>query len=168
MATFQVPQFIDQKPKIVGPLTLSQFFYLAGAGAVSFVSFYAFNLVLWLMITVLVAAVGVGLAFVKVNGQDMASILRAALGYALHPRIYTWQRTFPQTSFSTDETDPIQNIRKHMNFEEKLKSIALSVTTGRAAPTAGPDARASERGGYGVATFTTGERRAVRRVDFTE
>ena len=32
MATFQVPQFIDEQPKVVGFLTLPQFLYLALSG----------------------------------------------------------------------------------------------------------------------------------------
>ena len=32
---FQVPQFIETEDKVVGPLTLRQFMYIAGAGAAS-------------------------------------------------------------------------------------------------------------------------------------
>ncbi|MFB6212783.1 MAG: PrgI family mobile element protein, partial [Candidatus Magasanikbacteria bacterium] len=52
MAKFQVPQFIEQKPKIVGPLTLQQFIYLASAAAVSFLSFYMFSPLFSVIITI--------------------------------------------------------------------------------------------------------------------
>ena len=37
---FQVPQFIDVENKIIGPLSLRQFLYLAGAGLISFMLFF--------------------------------------------------------------------------------------------------------------------------------
>lgn len=169
MATFQVPQFIEQKPKIVGPLTLSQFFYLAGAAAISFASFYIFTLFLWLVITMFVAAIGAGLAFGKVNGQPMPSVLASAFGFFLKPRFYMWQRPPSNTTISTDALEEITALRKNAGFQQKLRSIILDVTTSKS-PSA-KDIR--KRGGagepeYELATFATGETRRVKRVDFSE
>ena len=43
MSTFQTPQFIEEKAKIVGPFTLKQFLFLVMGGGISFASFYVFS-----------------------------------------------------------------------------------------------------------------------------
>jgi len=167
MATFQVPQFIDQKPKIVGPLTLVQFFYLAVAAAISFASFYIFNLFLWFLVTAIVGVVGIAFAFGKVNGQEMIKVAQAALGYVLKPRVYTWQRATSNTSFSTNDVYEVKEMRKNMGFQQKLKTIVLNVTTSKSS--SGKNIRDNKNmAGYETATFATGEKRKVKRVDFNE
>lgn len=128
MATFQVPQFIDQKPKIVGPLTLSQFFYIAIAAGISFASFYVFSLFIWVLISIVFVTISVGLAFIKINGQEMPKVIRAGIHFFLGPRIYTWQRTIEAPLY---EEEKIETARKTMGAKEKLNSIMLTVTTGK-------------------------------------
>lgn len=159
---FQVPQFIEQKPKIIGPLTLGQFFYVAAAGALSFISFYIFNFFLWLFITIIVFALALALAFFKIDGQPLSQILLSAFGFWFKPRLYTWQRGAPKT-LEVKDIEEIQNLRKKMSIQERIKSIALDITTGKFF---GPPKR--EVGGevYQPVTFLTGEKRLARKVDY--
>lgn len=168
MATFQVPQFIDQKPKIVGPLTLLQFFYIASAAAISFASFYIFNLFFWVIISIIALTIAAAFAFGKVNGQSMIEVVRVGFGYFLKPRVYMWQRKASNLSFSTDKLDEIQNMRKNAGFQQKLKSIVLSVTTSKSASPKDLHKNTNTEPGYEMATFSTGEKRKVKRVDFSE
>lgn len=89
---FQIPQFIDVENKIVGPLTLRQFLYLAAAGLLSFMLFFALQMWLWFLITVFLAVIALALAFIKYNGQPLPKILWLALGFTWRPRLYLWQR----------------------------------------------------------------------------
>ncbi len=164
MSTFQVPQFIDQKPKIVGPLTLSQFFYIAIAAGVVFVSFYIFNLVLWVFISLVAVVLGVGFAFIKVNGQDMPKVVRSGLHFFLQPKIYTWQREI-QKSVYDGGGEGVETIRKNIGIQEKLNSVVLNVTTGKLFS---PKQLRNEqkKDEYQVATFITGEKRKIKRVDY--
>ena len=75
MATFQVPQFIEQKAKIVGFLTLPQFIYLASGGGLIFIFFKVFSFFIFLLIAIIIGALVISLAFIKVNGQEMPKIL---------------------------------------------------------------------------------------------
>jgi len=88
---FQVPQFIETEPKIVGPLTLRQFLYIAAAGGLSFILFFSLQTWLWFIITSLLGTIAAVLAFVKYNGQPMHVIIVAAFKYLWHPRFYLWQ-----------------------------------------------------------------------------
>lgn len=89
---FQVPQFIETEDKIVGPLTIRQFLYLAGAGGISFFFFFFIQTLLWIFITVLLGVSGAALAFLRINGRPLPVILKAALIYYWKPRLFLWQR----------------------------------------------------------------------------
>jgi hypothetical protein len=165
MATFQVPQFIEEKPKIVGFLTLPQFLYIAAAGGLSFAAFYAFNFFLWIIITLVLAAIALSLAFVKINGRPLPKVLQAALVYLWRQRKYTWQRAMKQAELDISEIEKLEAVRKKINFQEKLKSIALNITT---AKLFSPKAKREEKdkGKYQVVIFATGERGIAKRVDY--
>lgn len=164
MATFQVPQFIEQKAKIIGPFTLEQFFYMAGAGALSFLAFYVFNFFFWLLLTILLVGAAVALAFVKVNGQRMPTVIKSAFSYVWRPRTYTWQRAVSQTVLDISELEKLKEARNKMGVQEKLKSIALNISTGKIfSPRKW---REEQENRFQVVTYLTGEKEVAKRVDF--
>jgi hypothetical protein len=162
MPQFQVPQFIEEEAKIIGTLSLRQFFYLAVAGGISFIFFHIFTFSLWFITTVILAAMAVLMAFVKIHGQNMTTILGAALNHFLQPRVYTWQRALPQKTLTLAETEELAERRKSMSIQEKLKSLALNVTTGKIFTQ-----KPTQKERYQTVVFITGERRLAKRVDFT-
>ncbi len=103
---FQVPQFIDVEDHIIGPLTLKQFLYLAGAGGFSFIAFFMFQTWLWIIATVILGAIAGGLAFVKYNGQTLLTVLLAAFRYSWEPKFYLWHRVAPSGTPSVSMTTP--------------------------------------------------------------
>ncbi|OGZ03027.1 MAG: hypothetical protein A2430_01665 [Candidatus Liptonbacteria bacterium RIFOXYC1_FULL_36_8] len=88
---FQVPQFIDIEDKIVGPLTLKQFAWIAGAFLLSLGFFYIFVTWLWLFFTIILAGLAGGFSFIKIGGRGLAFFLFSALEYYWRPRMYFWQ-----------------------------------------------------------------------------
>ena len=88
---FQIPQFIEVENKIVGPLTLRQFLYLAGAGAFSFIFYFVLEIWLWLLITAIMGAIAISLAFIKYNGQPLPRIAWMAFSFFWKPKFYLWQ-----------------------------------------------------------------------------
>ena len=164
MSTFQVPQFIEQKPKIIGSLTLPQFLYLAAAGGISFLAFYIFNLFFWLMVTAVLAGIAIALAFVKINGQDLPKILQSAFSYLWRPRTYIWQRAVAETVLDVSELEKLKEIRSKIGIQEKLKSIALNITTGKIFSP--KKLRQEQKDPYRVVTHLTGEREVAKKVDY--
>ena len=65
---FQVPQFIETEDKIVGPFTLRQFMYVAGAGLGSAILYFTVATWLWFILTIILLGGAIGVAFVKVRG----------------------------------------------------------------------------------------------------
>lgn len=167
MATFQVPQFIEQKAKIVGPLTLPQFLYLAGAGGISLFAFYTFTFSLWLFITIVAGACGLALAFVKINGRGLPRALLSALFFLWRPRVYTWQRTAPRTAaFDVSALDRISEARERASFGAKLKDLVIAATTRKPPSPRGGRERTGEDH-YQRLRSLTGETEVARRMDYT-
>lgn len=167
MTTFQVPQFIEERSKIVGFLTLPQFLYVAGAGVIIFIAFKMLSFFLWLIVSSVVAALGIALAFLKVNGQPFPNIFLAGIGYIWKPRIYTWQRSIEERTFDVSDIERIRAIRNSMSIQEKLKSVALSITTGKIFSQGGENGIVGPDGKqYETVTYLTGEKRLAKRVDY--
>lgn len=89
---YQVPQFIELEDKIVGPLTLKQFGYIAGAGVLCFILFFTLKFGFALFLSVPIGALALALAFGKVKGVPMPRYLMAMIGFALKPQMYLWKK----------------------------------------------------------------------------
>ena len=89
---FNVPQFLDIEDKIIGPLTLKQFGYLAGGGVFLFILYRYVDFWLFLLIAAPLAAFCLSLAFIKVNGRPFISVFGAFVGYLVKPKLFVWKR----------------------------------------------------------------------------
>lgn len=88
---YQVPQFIEVEDKIVGPLTLKQFIYLAGAGGLAVVFFVYLPIVLAILLALPVAGLAAALAFYKVNGKSFIEMLEAGFNYYTGAKFFLWK-----------------------------------------------------------------------------
>lgn len=99
MQQFQVPQFIDIEDRIIGPLTLKQFFYLLAAAGVGLMGWFFLHLVLFVLIALPLAGLFAAMAFVKISGRPFPVIFMSAVNYYLKPRLYLWRsRPAPKPS----------------------------------------------------------------------
>lgn len=104
---YQVPQFIEVEDRIIGPLTLKQFIYIAGGSGVCIVSFLKLPLIIALLISIPAAALVVALAFYKVNGKPFIEVLEAGFNYYTHGKLFLWKKEEPsaeRTSASATAT----------------------------------------------------------------
>ena len=167
MATFQVPQFIDQKPKIVGPLTLRQFIILVSAAGISLFSFYTFAFFLWILITLFVGIFAVALAFIKLHGQDLSSVFFHAFRFFWRPRLYTWQReVFSKTqTIDTSALERLETLRRQAGAQAKLNALRTFITT-RVARSKDRIRAEQERPKFQTVERITGEEEVARKVDY--
>lgn len=120
---FQVPQFIEIEDKIIGPLTLKQFLYLAAAGGIGFMLFFILQTWLWVIVMGFVVIFALAAAFIKINGRPMPIIMFAALKYTWQPKLYLWQRepvkqTLPKLARIPDQkhiAEPLHDLWVKMN-----------------------------------------------------
>jgi hypothetical protein len=92
---YQVPQFIEVEAKIIGPLTLKQFIYVAGAGGLCIVFFAYLQIVVALVVSALVVGFAVTLAFYKVNGKPFINVLEAGFNYYTGSKLFLWKHEEP-------------------------------------------------------------------------
>ena len=90
---YQVPQFIEVEDKIVGPLTLKQFIYIAGGGGLCVVIILYLPLVFAIIACIPVVALAGALAFYKVNGKNFTDVIEAAIGYYGGGKLFLWRHT---------------------------------------------------------------------------
>jgi hypothetical protein len=93
---FQVPQFIETEDKIVGPLSLRQFIYVAVGAGLSGMLFFVLQMWLWIVFTVFLVGGAIAIAFIKIEGRPLSRIIFSAMNYYWSPRTYVWQPEHPQ------------------------------------------------------------------------
>ncbi len=131
---YQVPQFVEVEDRIIGPLTLKQFLYLAFAGALLFVFWFLFNFYIWIILAIPIAALAAAFAFLKINDRPFVYFFLAFMKYFTKPKLYIF-------SSAPKETPKEQILKKEEIKAEapettekkitpsKLKELALSLDT---------------------------------------
>lgn len=128
---FQVPQYIEVEDKLVGPLSLKQFVYLAGAGGISYILFRKLPLLVALPFIAIIVGFALALAFYPREkfGKPFIEIIQSGARYLLRTRLYTWKK-IPQKMVpgktpeqrSTNFSIPIPTVT-----EGKLKDLSWNV-----------------------------------------
>lgn len=125
---YQVPQFIEVEDKIFGPLTFKQFAYLAGAGGITLIFFTLFPLWLTLILSAPFIALGVALAFYKVNDRPLITVLEHAVRYYLSGKLYLWKQRDRKNNATTPNSAPVKAPPSIPAVSEsKLKDLAWSL-----------------------------------------
>lgn len=130
---FQVPQFIEVEDKIIGPLTLKQFIYLAGGGGLCFIIYMLLgNIILAAIPMVIVLAVSLALAFYKVNSKPLINIAEAAFKYWVGSKLYIWKKedNKPQTvtpMSAVKEAQDLASVMVPKISDSKLKDLSWSL-----------------------------------------
>src|SRR3989344_1408646 len=95
MQQFQVPQFIDIEDKIIGPLTLKQFFYLLIGFGIAAILFRIFKGIIAVILGLPIAALSVAFAFLKINSRPLPVLAKGFIAYIFRPRLYVWKKAEP-------------------------------------------------------------------------
>ncbi len=152
---FQVPQFIEIEDKVIGPLTLRQFAYIAAGGFVLFLLYYLLQFWLWLIVGGIVGVFIVGLAFIKYNGRPFLVLIFAVFNYFWQPRLYIWK--------ADSGAQAKEGVRKGglsvLGF--KLNTFTSPLSDRREKPI-----RSSLKEKFEIFRKLTGEREAARRIDY--
>ncbi|MEX0690021.1 MAG: PrgI family protein [Candidatus Paceibacterota bacterium] len=165
MATFQVPQFIEEETKIIGPLTMIQFAYVGVSVGISLIAFYTLGSFLGIFFGIICISLGVSLAFVEINGQKLPKLIKSAAFYWQKPKTYTWQREEETETLDISGVEKIEAVRKSMSLQQKIKSATLEVTTGSKLLFKKRD-QSKLKNRYQTIRYSTGERDVAKRVDY--
>ncbi len=127
---FQVPQFIEVEDKIFGPLTVTQFIYLAGG--VGFLVALLLVLPIWLAVILggPIAVFGAALAFYKVNDRPFVVALQAGVEFFLRDKLYVWDKTKKeQEKIKPEEVTKESDALKYVpaTTSSKIKDLSWSL-----------------------------------------
>lgn len=89
---YQVPQFIEMEDKIIGPMTLKQFGFVAVGGIIIFIIFSLLKRGFAIMLSVPIGGLALALAFAKVKGVPFPKYLMALLSFSLKQQMYFWKK----------------------------------------------------------------------------
>lgn len=91
---FQVPQFIEHEPKVIGPVTFRQAAYLGFPLAFIFLLYFTMseNLILFLILAIALEGTGAVLAFLTLSGKSVPRVLLEMLYFGIRPKKYIWMR----------------------------------------------------------------------------
>ena len=129
---YQVPQFIDIEDRIIGPLTLKQFMYLAGAAAMMLIGWFLFTFWFWFLTSIPVVAVALAFAFLKINGRPFVFFIFSFFAYIFRPRLYVWTQKSEEARKIEETALAPKPEEKPAPQEEKisrsrLRELALSL-----------------------------------------
>lgn len=114
---YSVPQFIEVEDKIVGPLTMRQFLWLLGGAALIFILYFLLTLPALLIVGIPIAALAMGLAFLKLYRMPLGNFLWAFFRFSLTSQIFLWQRS--------KESSPGGEEKDRALFEERAVEAPL-------------------------------------------
>lgn len=170
---FQVPQFIETEDKIVGPLTLRQFIYLAISGGLSFFFFTFSKAWFWVPASTILLGFGVSFAFLKINGQSSYVVAKNAIMFFWAPKIFTWKPDEPQLPKTES------NLKQEMgnSFTASIESVVrgLALKNAWRYIQTGSKVKAEKeklmqmpepKDKYEIFRDLSGERKAARRIDY--
>lgn len=90
---FQLPQFIETETKLVGPLTLKQFLWVAGGAAILFLLFMTTQGgFIFFAAGIPVAAIFMAFAFLKIDEMPLINYVAYLLSYLLNPKRYIFKK----------------------------------------------------------------------------
>lgn len=90
---FTVPQFIERESPIAGPLTLKQLFFIGGAGIVCIILYFVIsNFVLFILMSIVALGIGIAMAFLKISGFSIPTVLTNLLKFNISPKMYIWRK----------------------------------------------------------------------------
>lgn len=180
---FQVPQFIETEDKIIGPLTIKQFFFIAATGFASFLLYFVTELWLWAIISAILVGLGVAFAFVKVNGRSLTFFVKSALTYFWKPKTYVYgvkdnaQKETKEISLKKPRVMPAAPLSKPAekkpegsqmkNIEERLATTKTAIPKRELAlPPALSEAPSKVKEHYEYVRKITGDQELARKVDY--
>jgi PrgI family protein len=163
---FQVPQFIETEDKIVGPFTLRQFLYVAAAGLLSAILYFTVATWLWLIFTIIFLGLAIGVSFIKVAGRPLGNVIFSAFGFYWNPQTYIWKSREQAAALIGGRSQEEGGI----SLEKLITGAALhkrweNLQVGR--KTSNGNATENKMTArYQIVQKVSGERKAVRRVDY--
>jgi hypothetical protein len=125
---YQVPQFIEIEDKIIGPLTLKQFVYLAGGAGMAFVAYTFLPIYIAIVLVPVIIALALALAFYKINNKPFIDFLESAVLYYTKQNLYIWKKEEKKIEAKPEATSASgRQVYVPKLSDSKLKDLSWSL-----------------------------------------
>jgi hypothetical protein len=128
---YEVPQFIEIEDKIIGPLTLKQFIYVAGGAALCFLIYKLLPIYIALIIIAPLGAFSAALAFYKPDGhRPFIFLVEQAFKYVTGSKLYIWKKRTKKTETKgagEEAKDIATSLLVPKLSDSKLKELSWSL-----------------------------------------
>lgn len=119
-----MPQFTNVEDKIIGPFTLKQFIYLAGAAGACVVVWTFLPTFIAIPLMIPIGGLGAALAFFKVNNRPFIRVMESYIHYLFTSKLYIWRQDIKspkaeQKAFNPSEVPKLS--------ESKLRDLMWSL-----------------------------------------
>lgn len=137
-----MPQFIEVEDKLIGPLTLRQFIYLAGGAGLCVILFAYLPMLFAVLLAIPVVAFASTLAFYKVNGKPFLEVLEDGFNYYTRSKLFLWkhEKGEPKVAPAAPATPEVRVPRGSSGLTRgKLSELAWSLDIRKNVPGAGAE-----------------------------
>ena len=128
---YPLPQFLEIKPKIAGPLNLRQFLYLFLTGLFCLIFYFTKPMGTFVTISIPAFIIAIIFAFVKIKGYPVPTLLFRALSFVAKGKIYIWKKgtvphyTLPKTKKEEKPKAIVPKIAERSRLRELSKLIEV-------------------------------------------
>lgn len=111
---YELPRYIEEEAKILGPLTLKQFMIAFTGIIISILFFFFFWAWLATILSFLLMTVIVFLMFGKIHGRPATAVVLGMIKYLWLPKVFIWQKPTLETreiyseTLKQSEAEPIE------------------------------------------------------------
>jgi hypothetical protein len=128
---FQVPQFIEIEDKIIGPLTFTQFIYIAGGIGLAFTAWKTLpSIYISAPFIGIALAAGAGFAFGEYNSRPITDAMEHGFYYLTRGKMFRWSAEHTQKrsqeSLAVART-PTAQVVVPMLSQNKVRELAWSL-----------------------------------------
>ncbi len=89
---FELPRYIEEEAKILGPLNIKQFFIMFAGIMACALFFFFFRAWLAMILSVILMFLVVFLMFAKIEGRQAYTVVLAAAKYFWQPKAFVWKK----------------------------------------------------------------------------
>lgn len=128
---YPLPQFLSIKPKVAGPFDFRQLAYIVGGALISSIFYFTMSSIIYfLIIAIPIMAIALILAFGKIKGFPIPTIMRRSFFFVFASKKYIWKKIEAPAPFiphaKEKKKEEIIDLTANLKIAEKsrLKDIS--------------------------------------------
>ncbi len=121
--TFTIPQFVDVESKIIGSMTVRQFFIALVGVILVFISYQIFSFVIFAIVSIVIVAIFGTIGFAKINGRPFHFFLLNFIQTSKKPELRIWNH---RTQLKDHEDSKIDQVSRDKDIIPQKPSLASS------------------------------------------